>query len=386
MKWLRTKPSEGEWLLCVVLLTLAVISLWVGPARADGYYNGYVSEGYTYHDGYWYYNNVPYTRSGTYYSTPGYYSCGYYYPGTSYTKYSYTRYYPPAATYPQQAAAVDYKSGDWRSKLLDIAKARDEYEGQLRKAALEQLQYMEAVKALGLQGNFNYQNYGINPMAYGGYGYGNLNVGNYGINGNTAYGYTFSQLAQSYGSTDLNVLYQQAASLAKGAQDLGGQATTQFGQLAEQAGGNAARVAEILAQGKAAADALANARPAPSTTTVTQVQGVTQQQQQVQQSGQQQGGQAAQAGTHARGVASLTPGQQKAAQSCIRCHSGDAPKGKFDVAAYFQGRYDRQANLAVLGHVTSDPKQDASHMPRLDNGGAGTLPPDLILEFALMAK
>ncbi len=77
--------------------------------------------------------------------------------------------------------------------------------------------------------------------------------------GNTVYGY--SSVAETYGSMDLGLLYNQAARLTDQAQQLAGQAATDFQSLVQAEGQNRAEVAKIIAQGQAARDALLAARP-----------------------------------------------------------------------------------------------------------------------------
>jgi len=72
--------------------------------------------------------------------------------------------------------------------------------------------------------------------------------------GSTVYGY--STVAQSYGAVDMAQLYNQAGRLTAQAQQLSGQATTDFSALISQEGNNRARVAEIIAKGQAAAQTL----------------------------------------------------------------------------------------------------------------------------------
>jgi mono/diheme cytochrome c family protein len=83
------------------------------------------------------------------------------------------------------------------------------------------------------------------------------------------YGYTYETLRNTYGDTNLNALYQQAARLTQGSQQLAGQAHTEFSGLVQQAGDNQARVAEILARSAAAANALRATEPQAQTTTQT---------------------------------------------------------------------------------------------------------------------
>lgn len=246
--------------LMVVLGVLCLLVCCCAPITAETFANGYVNDdGYSYWDGYWYYNNIPYTRqqeSYTAYRSNGYGS--YSYPYTSY-RWRYYEYKAP------KVAKVEYKlpgpnDPQWRSKLLEIAKHRDEVEGAMRLNALENQLYLEAVTALGMQGNFNWQNYGM-AVGYPNNSYAQTNsssyqAGSFGVNGATIYGHEYSTISQLYGPTNLDSLYQQSSLLTKNAQDLAGQAHGEFNALLQTEGGNRARVADILARGQAAAAAL----------------------------------------------------------------------------------------------------------------------------------
>ncbi len=76
--------------------------------------------------------------------------------------------------------------------------------------------------------------------------------------GTTVYGY--SSVAEAYGNVDLGLLYNQAARLTDQAQQLAGQAATDFQTLVQAEGQNRAEVAKIVAQGQAAREALLAAK------------------------------------------------------------------------------------------------------------------------------
>ena len=139
---------------------------------------------------------------------------------------------------------------DFRVKLLDLAAARDGREQANRAEALRQTNFLEAVEALGLTGNFRLNNYGADT--YPARASAQAPLSSAGVNGQTIYGYSYSSIADVYG-VDLNALYQQASRLTQNAQTLAGQAHTDFSDVLKQEGANRARVAEILAKGQAAA-------------------------------------------------------------------------------------------------------------------------------------
>jgi len=80
--------------------------------------------------------------------------------------------------------------------------------------------------------------------------------------GTTVYGY--SSAADAYGQVDMGLLYNQAARLTDQAQQLAGQAATDFQALVQAEGYNRAEVAKILAQGQAAQQALLAAKGSPA--------------------------------------------------------------------------------------------------------------------------
>lgn len=289
---------------------LALLVLVPAPiANADSYPNGYTTPaGYTYNtgDGHWYNGGIAYRRSQIYYpSTYSYHlnnGCYSYTQNPSTYYYSYSLAYPatysaPSAPAYTPPATPQYGTG-WRAQLLDLARARDKVEGEMRKADLDHRAYLDAIQALGLNGNFRWSGYGnysvtprlplplipgyqpSYPLSYQpnysgqtGYSYGAQY--NYGapLSANTVYGYSVNSLRDQYGTTDLNLLYQQAARLTQNAQSLAGQAGSDFSGLVGDAGNNAARVAEILSRARAAQIALEAANLPPSSRTVTSSSG-----------------------------------------------------------------------------------------------------------------
>ncbi len=323
-------------------------------------------------DKYYYRGNYAYNR---YYAQP-YYSYGVYYPGSYVYTYSHT-YTPQTYTAPTPA----YTDPGWRSKLLDIAAARDKAESNIRKSAFEQAHYMDAVKALGLQGNFHWQGYGVAPpypsYAYGvpHSSYGNLQLSNAGVQGNTLYGYSYNSIASVYGDTNLSQLYQQANRLAENAQRLSGQATTDFSALVGAEGSNRARVAEILAKSQAVQEMLramqdGNAKVETKTFTFKMVQGAN---------GAMEIQKVPNGPPNGNGVANPeqlpAPGNgqvdqakwQQSAMSCVACHSGQKKEGAFDVTQYQTLTPDQK--MKVVNRLTTS--DDAKRMPRTQDGKVG---------------
>ena len=355
--------------------TLAALLLSAGVAGAT-YYNGYVNaDGYAYKDGLWYYDNVAYTQHATWHDGY-YYNYGYgyaYQPG--YYTYTYSRYYAPQPT-------LSHKDPGWRAKLLDIAAARDKAEAAIRKDAHEQKYFLDAVKALGLEGNFHWDGYGAAPPGYnpavstshGGYGNA-LQLGAHGALGNTIYGYSSYSIANLYGDVSLPQLYQQAARLTANAQDLAKQATGDFSGLVGKAADDRARALEILAKAQAAKDVLQalegkSARIEKKETVFKVMPGADN-------GG---GGGDVQQPTPAPpgGLSATAPPQPQQTsraklrdllirQDCISCHQGAKAAGKLDLTNY--AALDAATKRAVVARVVTE--DETKRMPRTAAGGPG---------------
>ena len=85
--------------------------------------------------------------------------------------------------------------------------------------------------------------------------------------GTTVYGY--QDIANYYNQVDMGLLFNQAARLTDQAQQLAGQATTDFQTLVHAEGQYRSQIAQTLAQGQAAKEALLAAKPSDQST-VTQ--------------------------------------------------------------------------------------------------------------------
>ncbi len=333
----------GRFLFLTMVLILALV-MSLSPAQAssvngDGYYTG--------NDGYYYYDEGG-TTYGPYYRKQQYYT--YYAYGKAYYAYYYS-YYPINKQ-------VTYTDPDWRSQLLKIAQNRDKIEGKLRLNASEQKYFLEAVEALGLAGQFRFQNYGADP-----YGYNSLSISPAGYQGKTITGYSLSTFIDAYGNFDRNILFQQASRHTQNAQQLAGQATTDFAGLVQQEGNNSARVAEILAKGEAAAKVL-QASKAENQAQITtrefrfqieqtpdgkvEVKPIPEQQATIQSNVQ-------------------VNFYQVAALQCASCHAGSKPKGNFDVFSF--ATMKEEDKKKVRERLTT---QDAKlRMPRNPDGTAG---------------
>ena len=294
---------------------------------------------YVLRDGYYYDSaGARYTRSVSQVWVPGYY----YY--SNCCKYWKAGYYKDVYTY--HAYPLTSAEPDWRLKLLEIAATRDKLEGKLRYQANEHNMFVESVRELGLSGNFFWHQYGMAPQLAA----PNAHLGIYGASGNTVYSqYANSSVADVYGAVDTNVLFQQAAALAKDGLSIGGQATERFAGLIDKERDRAVFAAEIIARGQAAAQALQAASPTPSThirqsqtqTTITQ----------------------------------LGPKRLAAVRACIQCH-GDGANNKTQYRVLQHWTLPQDLQREVVDKLLADPSSK-EFMPK--NGKR--LAADLILEF-----
>lgn len=336
----------------IALAALAATALCVGSASADSYPDGYVNDaGYTWRNGYWWKDSHAYKYEK--YWVPGscYFYGGYYHQDPGHWDHKYVEY--PVANYVPPVQKVTYRDADWKAKLLDIAAARDKWEGDIRRGAYEQRYFMDSVDALGLKGNFHWGGYGASPpygdvTAYplNGVLRSSLQFGSYGANASTIYGSSYKQIAEQYGDANLSQLYQQANRLAENAQKLGGQATADFSGLVQAEGSNRARVAEILARGEAAQRVLQSLDGPPRTETRTlefKIGGASQ--------------------------AASGPKQQFESvfsTRCGACHSGAKPKAGFDLTKYYGMTPEQKGQVWEL-LVTKDRDK---MMPRSRDGAA----------------
>lgn len=394
----------------LILAVTALVLLTAGAAQADQYAEGYVdSNGYTWRSGYWW-------KADRAYKYERYFVDGYYYvqncyrywqPG--YYAYKYVEYpvarapaYPP--TVPANLSPADPQ---WRTKLLEIAAARDKWEADIRRGAFEQQYFKEAVDALGLGGNFRWNGYGAVPpypagnLSFGGgytaggytatvplngvlrYGAG-FQVGGYGANASTIYGHSYRSVADLFGDTNAALLYQQANRQTENAQRLSGDAAAAFMALVQQDGKNRANVAEIIARGDAALKVI-QSLDGPARSEQKTIEYGT--------GGVPPVAPVAPPNPAAQPIQPIPPATGAAppastrrefevmfAQDCGSCHGAREPKGGFNLAAYY-GMTPEQKRDKVWVLLVSPDKDES--MPRLKNGGpAPQLPPHKLLLFA----
>ncbi len=339
------EESKGVTMKRFVLLILGIILFAFSgkEAKADD------SADYIFNSGYYWKNGTAYNRSlqwyKEYYTAYSYY-CGYNYPYQTYYWKSYYTYSP---------VKIDVHAEDAETQLIRLAAARDKGILQIAERNQKSQATMALADKLGLAGNFNIPNYGagIFPVAgnfYTGHGYSSAQLSSAGVNGNTAYGYSYNQVRDAYGVTDMNALYQQASRLTQNAQQLAGQANTDFSGLVGQAGTNQARVAEYIAKGQSAAIVLQAANLPPSTRTETRIFQI---------------GSAKSCGMPNQPAPDQpVPDQQQGfiqpknflqlagPQTCVQCHSGQKIEGGFDITQY--NANDPKMRDRVLSRILSD--------------------------------
>ncbi len=127
----------------------------------------------------------------------------------------------------------------WRSEVIAAYVARDDRQA-----------YLDAIGPLS-------GSYGL------AYGQRSIQLGSYGASGNTIYNYS---ALKGYNEVDLNVLFQQSSRLVAGAQQLAGQANTQFGERVGQITDAQARLLEIQTRAQAAKLVLDATAPQPRST------------------------------------------------------------------------------------------------------------------------
>lgn len=311
-------------LFIVVFLVLASAS----PSMAQTE-DGYSSVGAGY-----------YTDSaGDYYTREKYYWGYYTYYGQSYPRYWYWRYVP--ASKPVSSLTPRSSDADWVAFLAQ----REKIAGSIRANQEREDAFLARLKAVGVTPPFP----GVPNYPGIGSSYNKLAV----LQGNTIYGaYSYSQVADLYNQTDLNVLFQQSAALVKGAQGLASDGNAQFSAIVQQASAGAARVAEIKAQGEIDVEKLRMLRP--PNRVVTTINGQT-------------------VAPAPGPMDKVDDGQAFAANKvavvkadCLQCHSGAKAEGKLDLSKGISA----EQYLAVLNRV-SLPVGDKRHMPQGKDGAAG---------------
>lgn len=163
--------------------------------------------------------------------------------------------------------------------------------------------------------------------------------------GSTVFGY--SSVQEAHGNVDLGLLYSQAARLTDQAQQLAGQAHTDFSALVQIEGNNRADVAKIIAQGQAAAEALSAVRVQESTQatqtkfSLTTRSGVSQ-------------------SARSSGVSNVL------VEKCVSCHSNGNAQGGLNLEAPIT---QDQAEASIDRAITDDLTK---RMPRNADGSVGS--------------
>lgn len=331
----------------LVLLTMVVAASFAAPAFADGIYAaGYVSpDGYTWRDGYWWKGDASYTRAAvqSYYYQNG---CRY-----AYTSYSYT-------LVPSKKVTITPQSEDnWRARLLEIAKERDRWEGNLRASALEQNEFLESVKALGLDGNFRWNGYGYEIQYAKGY---RPAVAQYDQlvqpQGATVYG--VKEVADIYGNVNIGQIYQQALRLRADSRAYEAEGDKGTTALVDNLGHAAAAVAEIQAKGAATVKILSELRPESRARILRELS--------IEHRGQAGGGSVVP--QNGGGSDALAAAQATANNRCVSCHRPDKKLGDLDMTNLSLLSNDQARKiLEAINHA--DPQR---RMPRGPDNTVGT--------------
>lgn len=178
--------------------------------------------------------------------TPPYYANGYYYAGAWNYRYVPTP-GPAAASY----AGINSTDPKWRLKLIDLAKARDEINGQRLLAADEQKAFLDSLEAMGLKNGFGLASLPATP-GFGLYT-GNAAYGKYGVSGNTLYGYapaqaygqTLNTSIDSYSQVNLDVLLQGLLLSGQQTRELAGDMNRGITGVVSDIGANQRAIAEL---------------------------------------------------------------------------------------------------------------------------------------------
>jgi hypothetical protein len=186
--------------------------------------------------------------------------------------------------------------------------------------------------------------------------------------GNSAYGYSSLSLSNYAQAVDPTLLFNQASKLTENAQQLAGQGFSQYSSLAAQQLQGQVAVAKVQAQGQAAVAALQAAQAEQSSSTTLQTFSFK-------------------ATVDQAGKMTVEPVENHPADPgpapntdrvqllslvlenrCLRCHSGNDPKGGFSIGEGLTAEKLRKAQLHVLGFA--DP---AMPPPSSDEGKAMTI-------------
>ncbi len=154
--------------------------------------------------------------------------------------YQYTPYVAPTTT--TNVTNITHETPNWRTKLLEIAEYREKSQAKIKQAALEHQEYLQALKALGLNGHGPGYTTTTTVDAYG---YSQVPT----AQGATVYGY--NEIADVYARTDLGEIYNNALRLAEQSNKYGADATNGAYRLVDQLGD---RASGLLSQQMAIAE------------------------------------------------------------------------------------------------------------------------------------
>lgn len=299
-----------KYLMMLALPCLLLLAL-VGMANAQDRAVVEYKDGYTrYADdpGYWVKDGVKYTKVYTR-ETPGYYSYGVYYSGTRY--YDYIPVTTGVATY--KLAPIPSYGPKWKERGIEWLKERDDH-----------IAYQAFVQLAGLKG-LTYDPAGAYTL------YNQVSLGTFVPQGQSQYGYSYQQVLQSqgYSAVDLNQIFQQASRHTLNAQDLARLANSEFSQRLQEAIAGNSQLMEQLGRAAAAERALNAARGQPTLSVTGSGQGTL-----VTPPSTSKDPPPMDKVTDASVEQAKVFLQTVAVPNCAGCHTGDNPKGKFNVLTW----------------------------------------------------
>jgi hypothetical protein len=162
------------------------------------------------------------------------------------------------------------------------------------------------------------------------------------LQGQTQYG--LSDISSFYGDFDLGAQLNQASRLAEGAQKLAASATSGYGDMLAQTSADRTRIAEILAKGNAAAQALTAANAQSSATIVRQVTGSAE----------------VKTDPPVNSIGSIEA-------KCLKCHGGEA-NGGGDVKLPSFGELTAEQADAAMEYVTLQDDRNCADKAHLTGG------------------
>jgi hypothetical protein len=326
---------------------------------------------YTWKDGYWWSDGVAYNRVKVQYCGA---RCGWYYR------------YDRANTGGYGKKNASYGGTEqWRLQHGEILKQHLAAQDAMAASANEQAEYMQSLEAVLSK----IQTHGYSPaLASNVYNMNaaqlqqaqqQYNYNPYAQQGSTVYGYT--ETAKAYTDMDLNLLLNQANNHTRNAQELGGQATSEFKTMVNDIIQGQERIAEISARAQAASRVLASTAPQNRVET-TKTWSLTERDP----DGKIIKSQAVDAPKSSGGATNRQQALFKVlANRCVSCHGGTNDAGQkvlkagMDLTQYLN--FDETKKKKVRDSILWHGDDESKHMPRNPDGTKGQRMPfaDIVL-------